>query len=213
MTRVPSAGDRRYAGDVAVDVDAEVRRLCEAGDIHRAATVAIQAFSGELMGFLVVVVGDSSEAGDVFADTCVRLWKSLAAFRWESSLRTWVYVLARRACHAHREAKAPHRGRHVPLSQVPEVDELIVRMRTTTLANLGGKRATRAERLRAQLEPDEQMLLTLRLDRELDWREIAVVLEDEAPADDAAVTRAAAALRKRFERIKEKLRKLASQDA
>ncbi len=96
---------------------------------------------------------------------------------------------------------------------MPEVDELIVRMRTTTLANLGGKRATRAERLRAQLEPDEQMLLTLRLDRELDWREIAVVLEDEPPADDAAVTRAAAALRKRFERIKEKLRKLASQDA
>ena len=198
---------------MAVEVDAEVRRLCEAGDIHRAATVAIQSFGGELMGFLVVVVGDSAEAGDVFADTCVRLWKGLATFRWESSLRTWVYVLARRACHAHREARAQHRGRHVPLSQVQEVDELIVRMRTTTLANLGGRRATRAERLRAQLEPDEQMLLTLRLDRELDWREIAVVLDDDGPLDDDGVTRAAAALRKRFERIKEKLRKLASQDA
>ena len=198
---------------MAGEIDAEVRARCEAGDLHGAATLAIQTLGAELMGFLVVVVGDPAGAGDVFADVCVRLWKGLATFRWESSLRTWVYVLARRACHAHRQLQAEWRGRHVRLSEVPEVDALIVRMRTTTLANLGGRRATRAERLRAQLEPDEQMLITLRVDRELDWREIARVLSDDDEVADDELVRVAAALRKRFERVKEKLRRLAAQDA
>jgi RNA polymerase sigma-70 factor (ECF subfamily) len=194
-------------------VDAEVRERCEAGDLHGAATLAIQGLGPELMGFLVVIVGDPDGAGDVFTDLCVRIWKGLATFRWESSLRTWAYVLARRACHAHRHAQAEWRRRHVPLSDVPEIDALIVRVRTTTLANLARREPTRAEKLRAQLEPDEQMLLTLRIDRELDWREIARVLaDDDAPKDDELV-RAAAALRKRFERLKEKLRRLAAREA
>jgi RNA polymerase sigma factor (sigma-70 family) len=165
------------------------------------------------MGFLVVVIADPAGAGDVFADVCVRLWKGLATFRWESSLRTWLYVIARRACHAHRQARAQWRDRLVPLSEVPEIDAMIAQVRTTTLANLAGRTSTRAERLRRQLDPDEQMILTLRLDRELEWREIARVLADDDVVEDAELVRASAALRKRFERIKEKLRRLAAEDA
>ena len=72
--------------------------------------------------------------------------------------------------------------------------------------------SSRETRLRAKLSPDEQALLTLRVDRELEWREIARVLADDELADDAAVTRAAAGLRKKFERLKEKLRRLAAED-
>ena len=198
-----------YTWRVPADLEADVRHLCEAGDVHGAVTLAIQGYGPELMGFLVVVIRDSSEAGEVFADLCVRMWKSLASFRWESSLRTWTYVLARRACHAHRRERAKERM-HVPLSQAPELDALIVKVRTTTMAALAQKKgSTRAERLRAKLTADEQMLLTLRLDRELDWRAIATVLSDEEPSDET-LTRDAAALRKRFERIKEKLKKLAA---
>ncbi len=190
--------------------EAPIQRACEAGELHQAATLAIQGYGPELMGFLVVVLRDPGDAGEVFSDLCVRMWKSLASFRWESSLRTWVYVLARRACHAHRRERASHRDHHVPLSQVPEIDALIVRMRTTSLAQLEKKGTTRADRIRAKLTPDEQMLLTLRLDRELDWRAIARVLSDAEALADVDVTREAAGLRKRFERIKEKLRKLAA---
>ena len=195
---------------VAVQVEAEVRALCEAEDLRRAVTAAIEGYGPELLGFLVVVVGDANEAGDVFADTCVRLWKSLPSFRWDSSLRTWVYVLARRACHAHRKERAKHRARHVPLSEVPEIDAMIARVRTTTSVRLAKQEGrTRAERLRAKLELDEQMLLTLRVDRELEWRAIAEIMSDEPLAGDA-LTREAASLRKRFERVKEKLKKLAA---
>jgi RNA polymerase sigma-70 factor (ECF subfamily) len=198
---------------VAQATEDEVRRRCAAGDVHGAATLAIQALGPELLGFLVVLAGDHADAGDIFTDTCVRMWKGLPGFRWESSLRTWAYVLARRAFYAHRRGHAQWRDRKVRLSDVPDVDDMIVRMRTTTLARIRGEPQTRAERLRAQLTPDEQVILTLRLDRELEWREMARVLADDETPDEDALTRAAATLRKKFERIKEKLRQLADEMA
>lgn len=195
------------------NVEAVVQSLCGAGDTRGAVTVAIREYGPELVGFLVVLARDPADAGDVFADVCVRIWKGLAGFRWQCSLRTWLYVLARRAFSAHHRERAQWRERHVRISEVPEIDELVVRVRTTTLARLRGEPQTRAQRLREQLTPDEQTLLTLRVDRGLEWREIARVLADasDEPTDDE-IGREAASLRKRFERLKERLRQLAVAD-
>jgi RNA polymerase sigma-70 factor (ECF subfamily) len=196
------------------DVEAEVRSLCATGDTRAAVTVTIRELGPEVVGFLVVLARDQADAGDVFADVCVRIWKGLAGFRWQCTLRTWLYVLARRAFSAYHRERLQWRERHVRISEVPEIDELIVRVRTTTLARLRGEPQTRAQRLRAQLTPDEQTLLTLRVDRGLEWREIARVLadgSDDEPTDDE-ISREAASLRKRFERLKERLRQLAAAD-
>jgi len=69
-------------------------------------------------------------------------------------------------------------------------------------------------RLRASLSVEEQTLLVLRVDRELEWEEIAEVLgpgpedDDTPPGGGGArpAARRAAALRKRFERLKARLR-------
>lgn len=194
----------------SVELEAEVRKHCEGGDVHAATTAAIQGYGPEVMGLLVVLVG-KVDAGEVFADVCVRIWKGLATFRWESSLRTWIYVLARRASAGYRKEMAMRGQKHVPLSQVPEIDEMIVRVRTTLISKLGAQtEKSRAERLREQLTADEQILLTLRLDRNLEWNEIVTVLHEDTDGD-VDVVKEAAALRKRFERIKEKLKKLAGQ--
>ena len=196
------------------DVEAEIRRLCESGQTRAAVTLAIRDYGPEVVGFLVVLTRDPADAGDVFADVCVRIWKSLGSFRWQCSLRTWLYVIARRAYSAHQRERQQWRDRHIRISDVPEIDELIMRVRTTTLARLRGEPQTRAQRLREQLTPDEQSLLTLRLDRGLEWREIARVLadgSDDEPTDDE-LGREAAALRKRFERLKERLKRLAAED-
>jgi RNA polymerase sigma-70 factor (ECF subfamily) len=192
-------------------LEQETRRCCDAGDRHGAATLVIQELGPELLGFLVVLVRDRADAGEVFADVCVRIWKGLATFRWESSLRTWCYVIARRAAGHHRRSRDAWKTRHVPLSDAGDLEPLIVRVRTTTLAGLREQRQTRAERLREQLSPDEQALLTLRIDRGLEWRDLAQVLADHE-LDGSELTRAAAALRKRFERLKERLRTLAAAD-
>jgi RNA polymerase sigma-70 factor (ECF subfamily) len=192
-------------------LEQETRRCCEAGDTHGAATRVIQELGPELLGFLAVLIGDRSDAGEVFADLCVRIWKGLPTFRWESSLRTWCYVLARRAASNYRRSRDAWKKRHVPLSGAGDLEPLIVRIRTTTLAGMREQRRTRAERLREQLSPDEQALLTLRIDRGLEWRDLAQVLADHE-LDGGELTRAAASLRKRFERLKERLRTLAAEE-
>ena len=65
------------------------------------------------------------------------------------------------------------------------------------------------EEFRRQLDEDDQTLLVLRVDRNLAWRDIALVLLGEE-ADPEDVTRKAATLRKQFERVKERLRELAA---
>lgn len=192
-----------------------MRRLCDAGDLRAAVTTTIRDLGPEVAGFLVVLTRDHTDAGDIFADVCVRIWKSLGTFRWQCSLRTWVYVLARRAFAAHRRDRQAWRERHLRISEVPEIDELIVEVRTTTLARMHGEPQTRAQRLREHLSPDEQTLLTLRLDRELEWREIARVLAEggaDEPSEDELL-REAASLRKQYERLKDRLKRLAADDA
>ena len=66
-----------------------------------------------------------------------------------------------------------------------------------------GGRADKLMKLRESLDPEEQTLLILRVDKAMPWEEVAEVMR----ADGEAAT--PAALRERFERLKEKLGRLA----
>ena len=67
--------------------------------------------------------------------------------------------------------------------------------------------------LRDHLPTDDQTLLILRVDRDLSWNEVALVMtyDGEAPTDDR-VKRESARLRKRFELVKDRLRTLAEEE-
>lgn len=185
---------------------AEVERLvqadCRDDRLAEAATRTLRAYGPEVLGFLVAVLRDERDAGEVYARACADLWSGLPRFRWESSMRTWLYTLARNAAHAHR--RDPHRRRRVALDDHPEVQDIPARDRTATAPYLQSESKLRVRRLRESLSPDDQMLLILRIDRDMSWNDIARVMGD---GDD--LVRAAAALRKRFERVKERLRTLA----
>src|SRR5688500_1604599 len=73
-------------------------------------------------------------------------------------------------------------------------------------------RATRCTAPRERLSEEDQALLTLRVDRGMSWSDVARVLlsEEEAPSS-AQVSKKAAALRKRFERLIVELRALAAE--
>jgi RNA polymerase sigma-70 factor (ECF subfamily) len=66
-----------------------------------------------------------------------------------------------------------------------------------------GGRADKLMELRESLAPEEQTLLILRVDKAMPWEDVAEVTR----ANGEAAT--PAALRERFERLKEKLRRLA----
>lgn len=185
----------------ALTSDEALQALAAAGELAQVAQRAIGRYGDELLRYLAAVTRDEAEAAEVFAQTCEDLWRGLPGFRWQASLRTWLYILARNAWRRRGRDRFGRAGERVALSEQPE---LVAAVRTQTAQWQKSEVRDRFAALRAQLSEEDRELLALRVDRGLGWREIAQVLQDHD--DPAALTRHAAALRKRFERLKELIR-------
>ena len=193
---------RAAAPEPAVDRtarEAEIRAACAAGDLRGAITASLDLYGNELLGFLAATSDHHDSAADVYAELCEVLCVELVGFEWRSSLRTWMYALARHARLRHEERQRRDAARQVPLSRAPE---LPVGPASTVALHQRTTMKERLEQARERLAAEERELLVLRVDRGLPWSEIAVVLG--TPVED--VSRVSAALRKRFERTLEKLR-------
>ena len=184
--------------------EAELRALAASDDHERATTEILRTYGPELIGWLCSILPVEADAQDAFSWLSEELWKSLARFDGRCSLRTWCYMLARHAAARIRERPA----REVLLSTIPSVVHAATYIWNTTRRDEHRVRAVYAE-IRAELSEEDQTLLVLRVDRDLPWRDIAIVLLGEG-ADGDAVTKRAATLRKQFERVKAELRALAA---
>ncbi|MEM6959083.1 MAG: sigma-70 family RNA polymerase sigma factor [Myxococcota bacterium] len=183
-----------------------VQRHLGQGQLAEAATLAIERLGPEIFGFVRSLTRDESAASEVFSIFCEDLWRGLPGFRGEASFRTWAYTLAR---HANvRFQRDPFRRRQRSFDAYPQLLEVEERVRTSTLQHLKSEVRQAVTRLRERLDPDEQAILVLRIDRAMSFQDIAVVMSG-GPLDDALRKTRAAALRKRVERIKGKLRTMA----
>lgn len=178
-----------------------IQAQCLAAAYPEATTAAIQLYGVELLSFLRALAHDQDLAAEAFAELGEDVWKGLPRFRWESSLRSWLYQLARNALAQLRRDPRRRAERNLPLSLAPEM-AAAVRTVTRDIQRTDVKDELRV--LREQLDPDEHELLLLRLDRGLAWKDIARILGGDDDLDARA-----AALRKRFERAKTRLKKLA----
>jgi RNA polymerase sigma-70 factor (ECF subfamily) len=182
-------------------VEPRVLALVAAGRTDDAATAAIEGYGPAVLGYLRSVVADEDDAHDAFSLWADDVWKGLPGFRRESSLRAWVYRVAWHAACRLRRDPYRARGERLPTSAV---SRLAASVAASGIA--AGSRRAGLDRLRARLDPEDRTLLVLRVDRELEWEEAATVLSAEgAPVN-------AAALRKRFERLKDRLRELAREE-
>jgi len=185
--------------------ETELRALIEAGDIDGATTLALEAYGSELVGWLTSTLGEA-DAHDAFSILGEELWKSLPRFDGRCSLRTWCYMLARAA--TSRVRGKPARKHEQLVSQIPSVAHAVTKVWSTTVRAAARERDVYA-RIRDELDDEDRTLLVLRVDKDLAWREIAIVLLGAEPDEDE-VTRKAASLRKQFERVKERLKELAA---
>lgn len=143
-----------------------MREALGSGDPALAAQLTIDALGAEVLGFLFARQTSRTEAEDAFSLACERLWRTLAQFDWQCSLRTWVYRLARNAAvDVIRQRGAVGRGA-VPLSQAPELQDLAGRIRTATASHYASDRKREVLALREQLSDEDRELLTLRFERE-----------------------------------------------
>src|SRR5512145_2202469 len=172
-----------------MDLDADIRGLLQRGETEPAATRAVEGLGPPIFGYLCSL-HEEDDAKEVFSMWAEDVWRGLASFRGDSTVRTWSYRLAWHAsCRFRRDA---FRRRREPIAT-----SAASRLAASVASMSGmapGSRRERLARLRAALAPDEQSLLVLRVDRELEWDEIAEILsEDGEPVSSPA-------LRKRFER-------------
>jgi RNA polymerase sigma-70 factor, ECF subfamily len=183
-----------------------IREAHAAGDFARVATETLQQYGPEVLGLLFALHRDRDEASDAFSVFSERLWQSLAEFEWRCSMRTWAYMLARRVSRDVRRGEGRRGRRNVGLSDA-NVSRVAAQVRTRTLTILRTETKTAIMKLRESLPEDDQLLLVLRVDRDLAWNDLALVFLDakNEESDQETLKREAARLRKRFQLVKERL--------
>ena len=70
------------------ELEAKIRSHFDAGELEEAATVALEGYGRELLGYLVATMRSEQDAGDVFSELSEDLWRGLPEFGWRSSFRT-----------------------------------------------------------------------------------------------------------------------------
>jgi RNA polymerase sigma-70 factor (ECF subfamily) len=192
------------------ELERRIRSLSDAGNKRQAATLLLEGYGREILGFLISRLRDHDAAAEVFSTFTEDLWRGLEGFRWLCSARVWAYTLARHAAsHYVREARR-RRARNAPLSHAGPLSNIEERIRTETLASARTGARSRIAQLRESLPADDQMLLILRINRQLAWTEIAQVMLHEGEAvEEAVLARESVRLRKRYQAVKKKLRTLA----
>jgi RNA polymerase sigma-70 factor (ECF subfamily) len=210
MTDASAAQSERAARE------AEINAACQAGDHGGAVTLLLQTYGEELLSFLITRLGDRSHADEAFSMLAEELWLALPKFEFRSSVRTWAYMVARHVAARYARAPVRRKDRNLTLSRNGQLSQLVEQLRSRTEIYRQTEAKNQVRALREQLEPDDQTLLILRVDRQMEWRDIALVMntsEDSAQVnlDDAALEREATRLRKRFERVKAQLKSLAKQ--
>ncbi len=185
-----------------MNLEQQIHSAIEAGELRKAATLAVEGYGPEVLGFLVAMFRNQHDAAEVFSQACEDLWTGLPGFRGYSSFRTWFYVLARHA--ASRFGRAPGRrpGRRVGISQVSDIAEAV---QSRTMPHLRTEMKNRFAAIRDELPEDDRVLLVLRVDRNMTWNEIALVLHP-AEQSNEALAKASARLRKRFQFVKDEIR-------
>jgi RNA polymerase sigma-70 factor (ECF subfamily) len=161
MTDVPVSAH----GQADEQTDLDLIAAWKAGD-QRAATRIVERHAPALARF-ASSVGARTDVDEVVQDTFVRAFGSLDSFRAESSLRTWLFTIARRLLLDRRRSER-RRGEQV---EVKEGDA------TTSFDALDAVVADEMqERMSAavtRLSPTQREVFTLRVGEGMSYKEIA----------------------------------------
>jgi len=181
----------------------------DAGQVEACLKLLLKTYGPEILGFLRARPGPESLAEDAFMSFTQDVWRGLPQWQPRGALRAWLYTLARNAWirTARKQSRADRVGRALGSAVL---EQAVAEVRSHTRPYMRTDVKDQFQALRARLAEPDQTLLVLRVDRGLDWWEIAQVLgEDDGAQDEEAASRAAARLRQRFRTLKVRLARMA----
>lgn len=140
------------------------------GGDERAATILVERHAPAVARF-VASMGERGELEEVVQDTFVRAFGSLDRFREESSLRTWLFSIARNLC----RDRARSNRRAKPMVSIEEDHALTAN--DPLSAAVATETASRLHAAMEQLTEMQRAVFTLRVTEGLSYREIADAVE------------------------------------
>ena len=198
VTGAPAASGPSGAPVDATPADADVLAAVDAGDPRAAVRLLMARYGGAVYRFCRQMVGDDALADDVHQQTFVQAFRDLPRFERRSTVRTWLFGIARhRALDALKIEK--RRGRRFPLDEEPGAEETAddpSALERISQAEL----AAALERCLEELAPAVKSAVLLRYREGFRFEEMAGMAGEKPGTLQARVARALPVLRKCLER-------------
>jgi RNA polymerase sigma-70 factor (ECF subfamily) len=155
------------------ETDLDLIKRWKGGD-ERAATALVERHADAIARF-VASVGAREDVEDLVQETFVRAFGSLDSFRGESSLRTWLFTIARRLLLDRRRSERRRGGGSRMAVDVKDSDA--VTEFDALDAVVAGETERRMREAVARLTPTQREVFTLRVSEGLSYKEIAEAVD------------------------------------
>ena len=196
------------------EIESQIRVFFEDGNFDSAATLFIEHYGGEILGFLAGRLRNPSDAAEVFSIFAEEFWRGLQGFQWRTSMRSWAYTLARNAAYHYRRDPERRMIHHITLASKNSKFALAVtQIRAATKLHLRTETKNRMRDLYKKLPDDDQTLLFLRIDKQMSWQEIAAIVSGQGETmQEDEIKQWSNRLRQRFHEVKQRLKNLAQSE-
>jgi RNA polymerase sigma factor (sigma-70 family) len=180
---------------------AALQRALASGD-HRRALELLDALYGDaLFRFIRALLRRDDLADDVYQTTLLQAYRGLGDFEARSSVRTWLFGIARHRCLDALKATRRREGRFPPASSLPAAEHEVAADTPPAAQQLSDAQVLAAlAHCLDELPAESRVLLLLRFSEGLPYEDLARVCRVSVEALRARVSRTLPLLRRCVER-------------
>lgn len=193
-----SNGDLSPAGE-----DARLASALRRGS-EDAYELLVARFQQPVYNLVYRLLADPGESYDVVQEVFLKIFRNIATFRSQSSLKTWIYRIAVNEVHNYRRWFYRHRRQEVVLEDESEGgknfgDTVPDRGRSPYDYALDGEKRVMIEDALAHINPMFRAAVVLRDVEDLSYEEIADILDISMGTVKSRITRGREAMRRQLE--------------
>ena len=164
----------------------------------------VARFQQPVYNLVYRLLADPGDSYDVVQEVFLKIFRNIATFRSQSSLKTWIYRIAVNEAHNYRRWFYRHRRQEVVLDEESEGgksfgDTVPDRGRSPYDYALDGEKRVMIEEALAHINPMFRSAVVLRDVEDLSYEEIADILDISLGTVKSRITRGREAMRRQLE--------------